>query len=44
MKYAKIGLVGGISPGFDNMKVDQSIIKKKNIGLSVEESTIQRIS
>ena len=42
MKYAKIGLVGGISPGFDNMKVDQSIIKK-NIGLSVEESTIKEL-
>ena len=42
MKHAKIGLVGGISPGFDNMKVDQSIIKK-NIGLSVEESTIKEL-
>ena len=31
MKYAKIGLVGGISPGFDNMKVDQSIIKKNSL-------------
>jgi len=41
-KHAKIGLVGGISPGFDNMKVDQSIIKK-NIGLSVEESTIKEL-
>ena len=35
MNHTKIGLVGGISPGFDNMKVDQSLIKK-NIGLSVE--------
>ena len=28
MKHTKIGLVGGISPGFDNMEVDQSKIKK----------------
>ena len=40
MKHAKIGLVGGISPGFDNMEVDQSIIKK-NIGTTIEESTIK---
>ena len=25
MNHTKIGLGGGISPGFDNMKVDQSI-------------------
>ena len=42
MNHTKIGLVGGISPGFDNMKVDQSIIKQ-NIGLSVEESTIKEL-
>ena len=42
MQHTKIGLVGGISPGFDNMKVDQSIIKQ-NIGLSVEESTIKEL-
>ena len=42
MKHTKIGLVGGISPGFDNMKVDQSIIKQ-NIGVSVEESTIKEL-
>jgi L-fucose isomerase-like protein len=42
MNHTKIGLVGGISPGFDNMKVDQSLIKE-NIGLSVEESTIKEL-
>ncbi len=42
IKHAKIGLVGGIAPGFDNMEVDQSIIKK-NIGLTVEESTIKEL-
>ncbi len=40
MKHAKIGFIGGISPGFDNMEVDQSIIKK-NIGTTIEESTIK---
>ena len=40
MKHTKIGLVGGISPGFDNMKVDQSKIKK-NLGITIEESTIK---
>ena len=42
MNHTKIGLVGGISPGFDNMKVDKSLIKE-NIGLSVEESTIKEL-
>ena len=40
MKHTKIGLVGGISPGFDNMEVDQSKIKK-NLGITIEESTIK---
>ena len=40
LNQSKIGLIGGISPGFDNMKVDNTLIKK-NIGVDIEESSIQ---
>ena len=39
LKQSRIGLVGGISPGFDNMLVDNEIIKQ-NIGTSIDEATI----
>ena len=40
MKQSKIGWIGGISPGFDNMMIDKNELKK-NIGVSVEELTIK---
>ena len=42
IKQSKIGLVGGISPGFDNMIVDNKKIKK-NIGSTIEETTIKEL-
>ena len=39
LKQSRIGLVGGISPGFDNMLVDNEIIRQ-NIGTSIDEATI----
>ena len=42
IKQSKIGLVGGISPGFDNMIVDNKKIKQ-NIGSTIEETTIKEL-
>jgi len=42
IKQSKIGFVGGISPGFDNMIVDKEKIKK-NIGTKIEEATIKEL-
>ena len=39
---SKIGWIGGISPGFDNMMIDKSELNK-NIGVTVEELTIKDI-
>ena len=39
---SKIGLIGGISPGFDNMKVDKHKLKQ-NIGVTIEEETISNL-
>ena len=42
LKQSKLGLIGGISPGFDNMIVDNAKIKT-NIGTSIEETTIKEL-
>ena len=42
IKQSKIGLVGGISPGFDNMVVENKKIKQ-NIGSTIEETTIKEL-
>lgn len=42
LSQSKIGFVGGISPGFDNMIVDKNIIKN-NIGTIIEEATIDEL-
>ena len=39
LKQSRIGLIGGISPGFDNMIVDNDKIKQ-NIGTIIDEATI----
>lgn len=39
---SKIGWIGGISPGFDNMMIDKNELNK-NIGVTVEELTIKDI-
>ena len=42
LQQSKLGLIGGISPGFDNMIVDNAKIKT-NIGTSIEETTIKEL-
>ena len=42
LKQSRIGLVGGISPGFDNMLVDNNKIKQ-NVGTSIDEATIREL-
>ena len=42
LKQSRIGLIGGISPGFDNMIVNSDKIKK-NIGTIIDEATIQEL-
>ena len=42
LQQSRIGLVGGISPGFDNMLVDNEKIKK-NIGTIIDEATIEEL-
>jgi L-fucose isomerase-like protein len=39
LKQSRIGLIGGISPGFDNMIVNNDKIKQ-NIGTMIDEATI----
>ena len=39
LNQSRIGLIGGISPGFDNMIVDNDKIKQ-NIGTIIDEATI----
>ena len=39
LKQSRIGLIGGISPGFDNMIVNNDKIKQ-NIGTIIDEATI----
>ena len=39
---SKIGWIGGISPGFDNMMIDKNELNN-NIGVTVEELTIKDI-
>ncbi len=42
LHQSKIGLVGGISPGFDNMIVDKEKIKNK-VGTIIEDATIKEL-
>ena len=42
IQNSKIGLIGGISPGFDNMKVDNNLVKK-NIGVTIEATSIKEV-
>ena len=42
IQNSKIGLIGGISPGFDNMIVDNNLVKK-NIGVTIEAASIKEV-
>ena len=42
LQQSRIGLIGGISPGFDNMLVDNDKIKE-NIGTIIDEATIEEL-
>jgi len=42
IQNSKIGLIGGISPGFDNMIVDNNLVKK-NIGVTIETTSIKEV-
>ena len=42
IQNSKIGLIGGISPGFDNMIVDNNLVKK-NIGVTIETASIKEV-
>jgi len=42
LQQSRIGLVGGISSGFDNMLVDNEKIKE-NIGTIIDEATIEEL-
>ncbi len=42
LSQSKIGFIGGISPGFDNMIVDKEKIKT-NIGSKIEDATINEL-